>query len=232
MKQRNPPHDGLLSQRKPFLWRPFWLLVFIILIIGALLWLGLYLFSPEWTHTHQDLPVDLRSPLRADYSADPLHLLRAPLQQSIIAEAVYDQPQPGETPVHVLATLAVNLTAPVPSVTLPAGLARTATPTTTNPVATMTSTPKTPTSTQTVVASASPSVTPLWTVAPFATSLLPSATRTARPPAATPTRRVETPTPTDSPVPSATATSVHLPTHAYPPPATPTATQSSAYPLR
>ena len=205
-------------------WPVFWRLVFALLLCISLTLLALYLFSSQWTRTGQQLPVGLRSSRRANYSVDPVRFSVPPLQERILAEAVLDRSQPGETPAAALATLAEHLRTPVIALTSPASPTSSQPPTSQSPSAT-----PLPVSTDSLdpieaTPTIFPSPTLLLTAAatrtpPKVFTLVPSAasTITREPPAQTPTLFL--PSPTSGTIRTA------VPTHPVPPTATPVPTK-------
>ncbi len=161
-------------RKRRFVWLPNWIMLFVLLIGLGLAVLALYLFSPDWLNLERPLPVGMRSPLRANYAADPFTREQPPVGAHILAEALVDRSGVGETgPTGPLATLAERLESPVPSVTPPFGstpaVVQTVVPSGTPTEATATRTAQvtnTPTATRTVIAT----VTVTRTVTPTATN--------------------------------------------------------------
>lgn len=151
-----------------------WGSIFILLLAVSLVGLGLYLFSPDWLRPAGDLPVSLRSPLRANYAMDPRQFSLAPVKAEILGEVLSDRSgqAPATDPNSQLATFTAALITPVPTITpltgSTPGLAPqasiTAQPTTSLPV---------PTSTQGESASLTPTLrsspTIFFTAVPTAT---------------------------------------------------------------
>lgn len=100
-----------------------WSAVFVLLLGASLVALAAYLFSPDWVNLSGDLPVDIRSPLMANYAADPNRYAMQPVNLEIVAEALADQPGPAQAaPDNPLATLVRAFTTSVPTITpLPQG---------------------------------------------------------------------------------------------------------------
>lgn len=100
-----------------------WSAVFVLLLGASLVALAAYLFSPGWVNLSGDLPVDMRSPLMANYAADPNRYAMQPVKLEIVAEVLADQPGPAQAgPDNPLATLVRAFTTSVPTITpLPQG---------------------------------------------------------------------------------------------------------------
>ena len=100
-----PPRRGAIPR-----WQPNWELVSILLTCVGLAVLALYLFSPDWFVLDRLLPVGLRSPLQADYSADPFSMAQPPVDDRIIADVLADQrATQAQDPAEQLATLVAPL---------------------------------------------------------------------------------------------------------------------------
>ncbi|MBP7691449.1 MAG: hypothetical protein KA764_06015 [Anaerolineales bacterium] len=240
-----------MTPRTPPRRYPWWLsglLGALILLIGVA---GLLVVARPATAGL--LPLDIRSHLRANYSADPRDMRIAAVDPQIIAEVLQDQQAARAgtgTPAAEPLTIPQLLQAPVPSVTLAPGQP-TATPaaTATAPPAsatpTTTSEPASPTSAPSATPLAPPTLAPTFTPTP-----LPTRTRggPTSPPTAPPTRTSgptstvdivatatpqvvqDTPAPADTEPPPAPTAELPPPATEPPPPPPPTDTQEAYLP--
>lgn len=195
-------------------WMRFWWVVFLLLLAGALVGLGAYLFSPNWVRTNRDLSVALHSPLRADYSVDPLQFALKPLQERILAEAVADRSRHEDNPAVVLSTLEERLNMPLPGMPVPT-LRQPELPSAT-PVPTKKEKAE-PTATRTRMVEMSP--TPMQSSTP---TVQPSATRTAQQATAERTNTPFHPEPTSGTIKTLAPTREPQPPTQPPPPPDPT----------
>jgi hypothetical protein len=104
--------------------RLFWGMIFTFLITGGLLFLGVFLFSPNLVSANQFLDVSLRSPLFADYGLDERGARLPQMDLGLAVEAARDRiptaGPSGETslaPINPATTLVKQLMTPVPTVT-------------------------------------------------------------------------------------------------------------------
>jgi hypothetical protein len=222
--------------------RIFWGMMIALLVIGGLLGLGLFLFTPSLARANLFLPVSLHSSLRADYSADERGFLLPQLDLDLAAEAARDRlptagptGAPSQAPFNPVPTLIEILKTPVPTVTplnaqpsaTPQAVVNTPPTATGGPQASPTSQPSptlglSPTGTITPTPGTLASRTPTRT-SPAPTSP-PAGTRTIAPsptppsiPSNTPiTLPSQTPWPTQTPPPPPTRTPQVIPTEPQP----------------
>ncbi len=204
----------------------------MVVFAAGLLW---FINPARVSAGFQILPISLRSPLNADYSADPRSQIRLrPLQLDIIEEAIQDR-QISANAEEIL----VELSTPVPTITLlPGAFTATALP---SLIPTGTFTEEVPQSTPTTQPSFTLTVTVTLTETrqPTVTfPVLPSSTSTVFVPTLPPTQgptNTSVP-PTRTPVPPTNTSIPPTPTPqptAYPPPATsvpPTFIPPTSYP--
>ncbi|MBN1371576.1 MAG: hypothetical protein JW987_06510 [Anaerolineaceae bacterium] len=227
----NVPHAA------PPAWRPravFWGMMFALVLIGGLAAIALTLFATDWLDSNRLLSVNLHSPMRADYSADPRGFLVPAVNLNLIGEVLRQEPVNGAPvdPNDPLSTVVVVLQTPVPTVTpqfaptngpLPSPTESLLPTATLGPGETPLATP-TLTSTSPATATATLSSASTATLGPTATQRPPTSTprpptATSAPPTATsvPPTNTPLPPPTNTPVPPPTST----PDTGYPVPPTP-----------
>jgi hypothetical protein len=100
--------------------RLFWIMIFGMVIFGAMVSLGVFLFTPDVARANEVLPVSMHSPLAADYSLDPYALQVPVVGIEVLAEIDQDRRSTGTfVAVESLPTLVEILKTPVPSITPP-----------------------------------------------------------------------------------------------------------------
>lgn len=111
----NRPPSAQMSKSR----RLFWGMILGVVLVGGILSIGIFLFSPDIAIAEQILPVSIQSGLSADYSQDNLALVLQPVSMEVVAEAARDRqptPEPGaavQTPFAPYPTLVEILKTPV-----------------------------------------------------------------------------------------------------------------------